>query len=72
MVLFFLHFFQDYKASAGGTPSVWKVFGRVYKSEIIECALTRLIYDVAVLVGPLALNGVVAYAIDYGQPNEVT
>ena len=64
-------FIKEYKACTGGTPSVWKVFVRVYKKEIFYAGLARLVYDLACLVGPLALNGVVAYTVNYGKPNEV-
>ena len=64
-------FIKEYKACTGGTPSVWKVFVRVYKKEIFYAGLVHLVYDLACLVGPLALNGVVAYTVNYGQPNEV-
>ena len=58
---------QDYKTSIGKIPSVWKVFFRVFRAEIFWSGVTRLIYDLMSLVGPLALNGVVAYAITYGD-----
>ncbi|XP_072031472.1 ATP-binding cassette sub-family C member 9-like isoform X1 [Amphiura filiformis] len=57
----------EYKTSIGKSPSVWKVFLRVFKGEIFWAGIIRLIYDLTCLVGPLALNGVVAYAIAYGD-----
>ena len=62
---------QDYKTCTGGTPSVWKVLGRVYKREIFISGLVRLIYDLASLVGPLVLSGVVVYATNYRQTLKV-
>ncbi|XP_072031473.1 ATP-binding cassette sub-family C member 9-like isoform X2 [Amphiura filiformis] len=58
---------EEYKTSIGKSPSVWKVFLRVFKGEIFWAGIIRLIYDLTCLVGPLALNGVVAYAIAYGD-----
>ncbi|XP_072031474.1 ATP-binding cassette sub-family C member 9-like [Amphiura filiformis] len=60
----------EYKTSIGKNPSVWKVFLRVFKGEIFWAGITRLIYDIMCLVGPLALNGIVAYAIAYGEEIE--
>ncbi|XP_072031466.1 ATP-binding cassette sub-family C member 9-like isoform X2 [Amphiura filiformis] len=60
----------EYKTSISKSPSVWKVFLRVFKEEIFWAGIVRLIYDTMCLVGPLALNGVVAYAIAYGEEIE--
>ncbi|XP_072031468.1 ATP-binding cassette sub-family C member 9-like [Amphiura filiformis] len=60
----------EYQTSIGKSPSVWKVFLRVFKGEIFWAGITRLIYDIMCLVGPLALNGIVAYAIAYGEEIE--
>ncbi len=65
--LSFIPKLKDYKTSIGKIPSVWKVFFRVFRAEIFWAGVNRLMYDLMCLVGPLALSGVVAYAITYGD-----
>ncbi|XP_072032683.1 ATP-binding cassette sub-family C member 9-like isoform X2 [Amphiura filiformis] len=54
-----------------GFPSIWKVFFRVFKKDIFFFFLTILLHDLASLVGPLALNGIVTYAINYNSHEEI-
>ena len=61
------HFIQEYKTSIGQKPSVWKVFGRVYKDLIIYAGLARVVYDLGCLVGPVVLNGIIVYVMNYGK-----
>ena len=65
--MIFISVQKEYKTSIGKIPSVWKVFLWVFRVEIFWAGVARLGYDLMCLIGPLALNGVVAYAVAYGD-----
>ena len=53
-------------------PSIWKVFLQCYKRELFFTGVTILCSDLASLVGPLSLNGIVTYVINYDSTSEVS
>ena len=62
---------QDKQETVDDLPSLWKVFFVVCKVDIFYAGLTLLGHDLASLIGPLALNGIVAYVITYNADTEV-
>ncbi|XP_072031297.1 ATP-binding cassette sub-family C member 8-like [Amphiura filiformis] len=49
------------------TCPLWKHLYRICRRDIILAGFTRLGFDIAGYIGPLALNGIVTYAINYEE-----
>ena len=56
---------QKKKTATGGKLSLWKIYWRVFRRDIICAGLARFVYDSASFVGPLSLGGVIQYVITF-------